>query len=245
MNPNTLREAENLFKEFKKITTNSKNINTVLCVPSVFLFPLKKLKTTTKFSIGTQNVFFEHNGSFTGEVSPGMLYEAGARYTIVGHSERRYKVANENDEDVNKKVKILLKNKIIPILCVGEKDRDQKHTYFEFIKKQLKIALKDISKTEFKNIIIAYEPVWAIGKNAMRDATPVEVNEMTIFIRKCISDLSSSSIALDVKILYGGSVNTSNISDLLEYGGVDGFLIGRASLSIKDFTKIINISDKK
>lgn len=245
MNPNTLREAEHLFKEFKKITTSSKNINTILCVPYVFLFPLKKLKITTKFSLGAQDVFFEQNGSFTGEVSPSMIYEAGARYTIVGHSERRYKVANENDEDVNKKIKILLKNKIIPIVCIGEKVRDQKHTYFEFVKNQIKLALRDIPKTAFKNIVIAYEPLWAIGKEALRDATPVEVNEMAIFIRKCISDLSSSKIGLDVSILYGGSVSPSNINDLVEYGGVDGFLVGRASLSVKDFTKIINISDKK
>lgn len=245
MNPNTFREAEHLFREFKKHTKNLKNTNIILCTPSVFLSNLKKQKTTQKISLGAQNVFFENNGAFTGELSVSMIYEAGARYCIVGHSERRYYIGDilENDLIINKKIKSLLKAKIVPILCVGERMRDENNKYFDFIRNQIHQGLENINQNLFKNIIIAYEPVWAIGKDAVREATPSEINEMVIFIKKCISDISSSKIAFDVRILYGGSVGKNNIKDLLYQGNVDGFLVGRASLSVRDFTKIIDITE--
>ncbi len=243
MNPVSLREAEYLFKEFKKVTIKSKNIHTILCVPFPYLYPLKKLKTILRFLLGAQNVFKDVDGAYTGEVSPLMIADSGANFCIVGHSERR--AMGETDVDINQKIKLLLKNKISPILCVGERERDGKHTYFDFVKRQIVEDLKNVQKNLLKNIVIAYEPVWAIGKDATREATPVEVNEMTIFIRKCISDISSSSIAHDIKVIYGGSVTKNNVSDFIEYGGVDGFLVGRASLSVRDFIKIIQIVDKK
>src|SRR3989344_2191814 len=243
MNPATFREAEYLFREFKKATIKSKNIYTILCVPFSYLYPLKKIKTLLKFSLGVQNIFQENDGAYTGEVSPLMIADMGASFCIVGHSERRAR--GENDNEVNQKIKLLLKNKISPILCVGESQRDSGHTYFDFVKKQISEDLKNVPKNLLKNIVFAYEPVWAIGKDAIREATPVEINEMAIFIRKCISDISSSSIAHDIKVIYGGSVTRNNVADFIEYGGVDGFLVGRASLSVRDFTKIIEIVDKK
>lgn len=243
MNPTSLVEAERLFKEFKKVALSTKNTNTILCVPYPYLYALNKLKTTTKFSLGVQNIFEEKEGAFTGEVSPLMVYGMGATYSIVGHSERRSR--GDTNSEINQKIKILLKNKITPILCVGEKARDDKHMYFDFIRTQIVEAFSGISKNNFKSIIVAYEPLWAIGKNAMREASAKEINEMSIFIRKCISDISSVKIAHDVHIIYGGSANKDNIEEFLNEGGVDGFLVGRASLSVKDFTKMMEIVDKK
>lgn len=243
MNPVSLREAEYLFKEFKKVATSTKNTNTILCVPYPYLYSLNKLKTTTKFFLGTQNVSLEKEGAFTGEVSPLMVMDMGVKYSIVGHSERR--AMGETNTEINQKIKLLVKNKITPILCVGEKTRDNNHLYFAFIEKQITEALSGVPKNNFKNIIIAYEPLWAIGVNAMREATASEINEMVIFIRKCISDISSSKIAHEVNVLYGGSVNKNNVSEFLNDGGVDGFLVGRASLSVKDFTNIIETTDKR
>lgn len=215
-----------------------------MCTPHIFV-PIKEKANDFKIFLGAQNISKYTEGAFTGDISISMIKDAGATYCIVGHSERRNfgSAGGENDKDINEKIKLLLKYKIVPILCVGERVRDSKHTYFNFIKKQLHDALDGVPKTMYKNIVIAYEPIWAIGKDAVRDAKPVEVNEMVIFIRKCISDLSRGKVAQDIKVIYGGSVNTNNIIDLLELGGMDGFLVGRASLSTKDFTKIIELSD--
>lgn len=238
MNPNSVLEAEKLFKSIKKLTV--KGVDAVICAPSPFLSNLKKIGVTTNLALGAQNVHFEKEGAYTGEVSATMLNSFKINYSIVGHSERR--AMGESNDDIAKKVLALTKNKIIPIICVGEKDRDHSGFYLHTIKAQIVSALSLIPKTIFKSVIIAYEPVWAIGANAERPATPAECHEMVIFIRKCISDISNTQTAHAVRVIYGGSANVEDAGLFLNDGMADGFLLGRASLNAKSFGEIIKIA---
>lgn len=236
MNPQSLKEAEVLFgavtKEMKKI----KNTKVIICLPFPFLFISKKLKNK-KIILGAQNVSENKEGSYTGEVSPLILLSIGVKNVIVGHSERRKQ--GENNKIVNEKVLNLLKSKLSPILCVGEINRDKDGEYLSIIEDQLKNCLDGVSVSQMKNIIIAYEPVWAIGKEAQREATKEEFLEMKIFIKKIISDIYNSKIAHEIPILYGGSVNPQNAKSFIEEGA-DGLLVGRDSLNPKKFIAIIN-----
>ncbi len=235
MNPQSVKEAEILFKSLIKIDS-SKNASIVVCPPHPYLSIHSKYKTK-RVILGAQDVSIEDSGSHTGEVGASMLKSLGASYVIVGHSERR-KIGN-TDAIVNKKILNILKNKMFPIVCVGEHVRDSGGDYLSFIKNQLHQAFANISKSQVKNIVIAYEPIWAIGKESVREATAEEFIEVKIFIRKIISDIYSANIAHNMAILYGGSVNPKNASAFLHHGGADGFLIGRDSLVPKKFELII------
>jgi len=241
MNPQTLKEAESLFLGIAKTAQLAKNAEVVICTPFVFLSDLKR-KNIKKLLLGAQNVFFEKQGAYTGEISALMLKSFGVKYVIVGHSERR--AMGEKDELISKKTLAVIKAGLTPILCVGEKVRDASMEYLSVVRKQLVHSLHGIPKASLKKIIIAYEPVWAIGKNAIRETTSGESREMSIFIKKIISDLSDPKTAHEMKILYGGSVNAKNSEEFLTHGGVDGLLVGGASLKIKEFSKIIINAEK-
>ncbi len=235
MNPLSAKEAEKLFTGVAKEISTIKKIEIVICPPVLYLEKLKKL--SKKMILGAQNVFHEEVGAFTGEISPGMLYTAGARYVILGHSERRS--MGENNLDVNKKIKASLSAGLRPVLCVGENMRDEEHAYFNLVKTQLSECLEGIKKTSILKIVIAYEPVWAISTTIDRkDATPADCQEMAIFIRKVLSDKFGSDAA-SVRIIYGGSVNEKDASEFLKNGAIDGLLAGRASLDVKKFIEII------
>lgn len=238
MNPKSVAEAEKLFKSIKK--SFIKGVDTVICAPFPYLSALKKIGVTSSCALGAQNVHFEKEGAYTGEISVSMLSSLKINYTIVGHSERR--AMGENNEDVAKKVFALVKAKIIPIICVGEKERDHSGFYLHEIKRQVVEALSLIPKTAYKGVVFAYEPVWAIGSRAERPATPAECHEMIIFIRKCISDISNSVTAHSVRVIYGGSADASVAPEFLNIGMADGFLVGRASLNAKIFGQIIKIA---
>jgi triosephosphate isomerase len=173
-----------------------------------------------------------------------MIYNLGVKYVIVGHSERRSSLAGagEINEIVNKKVKAAISAGLIPILCVGENVRDENHEYLNFVKKQIEECLNGVSKNLIAKVIIAYEPVWAIGKGAF-PATPEEFREMNIFIKKILSDKFGVKEASKVKIIYGGSVDDKNALDFIKDGQADGFLPGRASLDAEKFSKIIKICE--
>jgi len=235
MNPQSVKEAEILFKQVVKINPG-KNASIVVCPPYPYLSLHSKYKTK-RVILGAQDVSIEEMGSHTGEVGASMLKSMGATYVIVGHSERRK--AGDTDRIVNTKILNTLKYKMTPIVCVGEHVRDNGGDYLLFIKNQLHQAFANISKSQVKNIVIAYEPIWAIGKDSVREATAEEFIEVKIFIRKIISDMYSASIAHNIAILYGGSVNPKNASGFLHHGGADGFLIGRDSLVPKKFELII------
>jgi triosephosphate isomerase len=230
MNPETLAKAKKLFdgieKEFKKIPEIFKKEEIVLCPPFLYLSEIKNLilKSQLKISLGAQNCFFEEKGAFTGEISPKMLKSLGVKYVILGHSERRRNL-KESDEMINKKVLAVLKEKLIPILCVGETEKENKFgkTFF-VLKNQLKEGLKNVP--QIKNIILAYEPVWAIGTKNPCD--PEAAKKVLVFLRKFLKE---------IPILYGGSVNSKNAKDYIK-AGFNGLLVGGASLNAKEFVKI-------
>jgi triosephosphate isomerase len=242
MNPLSLKEAEKLFTNITKSVSSIKKTEIVICPPFLYLEKLKKI--SRKISFGAQNVFGRDTGAYTGEISGDMLYNIGARYVIVGHSERRNPPNGEGETngDVNKKVKASIGAGLRPILCVGENTRDENHEYLNFVKKQIEECLNGVSKNFIAKVIIAYEPVWAIGKGAL-PATPEEFREMNIFIKKILSDKFGVKEASKVKIIYGGSVDEKNALGFIEEGQADGFLPGRASLDPKKFSEIIKICE--
>jgi triosephosphate isomerase len=236
MHPATGKEAEKLFQGITKNVSKIKNTEVVACPPFVYLEKLKKL--SKKLVLGAQDSFWGDVGPFTGEVSGEMLYNLGARYVILGHSERRS--MGETNELVNKKLKAALASGLVPVVCVGELERNIDHAYFEIVKKQITECLKNISRDQIAKIIIAYEPVWSISTTKDRkDATADDAREMAVFIRKALSDIASPEIAYKTRVLYGGSVNERDAEDFLTNGGVDGLLVGKASLSVEKFSEII------
>ncbi len=231
-NPNSLKEAKKLFSEVNK-KAKAKNTDVVVCAPFVYLGLLKGK------NLGAQNVCFEEKGAFTGEVSTLMLKDLGVEYVIIGHSERR-KYFNENNLDINKKIKILLEAKLKPILCIGEtKQEFEAHLKPEVIETQLTEALKDIKKEDVKNVIIVYEPVWAISSNGGENCSVDETMTSVVFIRKIISELYNRDTSDIVKVLYGGSVNSFNSADYIKNARVDGLLVGASSLDLEEFSLIV------
>ncbi|MEK7539060.1 MAG: triose-phosphate isomerase [Patescibacteria group bacterium] len=240
MNPLTLKEAEKLFNDVVKNVSTVKKTEIVICPPFLYLEKLTKIRTN-KIKLGAQNAFGDEPGAFTGEVSAEMLYNIGARYVILGHSERR--ALGETNAFVNKKIKVSLGAGLVSVLCVGESVRDESHSYFSLVKTQLEECLNGVKKTLISKIIVAYEPIWAISSTINRyDATPADSLEMTIFIRKILSDKFGADGAR-ARVIYGGSANEKDALDFLQNGGVDGLLPGRASLDPKKFTEIISIAE--
>lgn len=241
MHPTTLKEADKLYNRVIKHITGLKKTEIVVCTPFVYLEKLSKIRSS-KLKLGGQDLFPGDVGPFTGEVSAGMLSDIGLKYVILGHSERR--ALGETNEFINKKIKSALVFGLVPILCVGEKERDLEHGYFEIVKNQISECLKGISKDSLSKIIIAYEPVWSISTTEnRRDATSGDAREMAVFIRKILSDLSSPDVAHKTRVIYGGSVNDRDAEDFLASGGVDGLLVGKASLDAEKFSKIIKICE--
>jgi len=242
MNPKSLLEAESLWKKIIAVSKNSKNALVVVCPPFPFLPLGKKLKSKS-VATGAQDVFRDPLGAHTGEVSASMLTSLGVRYVIIGHSDKRKE--GDTNAIVNQKMITALKAKIEPILCIGESVRDDNGFYLGFIKNQIHECLAHIPKNQVKNIIIAYEPIWSISTNpnAIED-TPEDSMEMSIFIRKVLSDSLSPTVAKDIRIIYGGSINDKNAEGFLSRGGVSGVLVGGASLDPKKFNSIINSGGK-
>ncbi|MCP3659399.1 MAG: triose-phosphate isomerase [Bacteroidetes bacterium] len=201
-------------------------------------FPLLlHAKTNSPFKICAQNTYFENSGSYTGEVSSSIIKSLGTEYVIVGHSERR-KYFNETNETISQKIKSVIDNSLIPILCIGETwELREKNKHLEFLKNQLKECLSKIDKKEINNIIIAYEPIWAIGTNQI--PTAKEIENIHLFIIETINLIFGIKHKL-VTIIYGGNLNKDNASDILTSKHVNGGLIGRASLDANSFLEIIN-----
>lgn len=236
-NPQSRKEAEVLFNAVLKEAKNLKNTKIVVCPPFPFLFLAKKYKNKN-IILGAQNVGKEAEGSHTGEVSPRMLSNMGVSSVIVGHGECRAR--GETNKIINGKVLNLLKYKLTPILCVGESNRDRDGFYLSFIGDQLKDCLKGVTRPQMKSVTIAYEPIWAIGKTATREATKEEFMEMKIFIKKIISDIFDSKTAHSMDIIYGGSVNAENARSFMLDGEAGGLLVGRDSINPKKFGAILS-----
>lgn len=248
MNPLSLKEAEKLFADVAKNISDIKKTEIVICPPFIYIESLRlflKAKNyKLKASLGAQDLFWGDTGAYTGEVSAEMLYNVGARYVIAGHSERRNPVIGngETNEIINKKVKSALSAGFQTILCVGENIRDENHKYLNFVKTQIEECLNGISKESVSKIIIAYEPVWAIGKGAY-PATAEEFREMSVFVRKILSDKFKVKDISKIKIIYGGSIDEKNTEEFIKEGKADGFLLGRASLNPKKFSKVVKICE--
>jgi len=238
---NTIAESIALAKAIKEGTTNIINGEVIVTPTFTALFSVGETIKGSNVSLAAQNMFYEDKGAFTGEISSGMLKDIGCAYVIIGHSERR-KYFHEEDQDVNLKVKKALMAGLKPIMCVGETDDERVNGITRsVIDRQIKQGLSGVGKID--NVVIAYEPVWAIGTGKV--ATPVEAEEVHQFIRGILKDLYGST-ADDIRILYGGSVTKDNIGDLIAMADIDGALVGGASLKADGFLGIIqNISRKK
>lgn len=242
MNPTNLKEAKKVFTGIKRTAVKLSNVKTVVCPPFIYLDDFAPLCKENKIAVGAQDAFSKNKGSFTGMISPEMLKKNGVTFVILGHSERR--ALGETDEFINNKVRMSLKTGLNVVLCVGEKERDEHGWYFPFIKDQLLSGLEKVGKSDLKNILIAYEPVWAIsGNSGGKSMSSAEVHEMTIFIKKVLSDKYGINTILP-KILYGGSVNPKNAEDIFVNGKIDGLLVGKASLDTEDFGLILKIANK-
>lgn len=220
----------------------SEDVDVLVCPPFVSIGMAVKYLYDTDIQVGAQNLHFEENGAFTGEISGSMLTESGCNYVIIGHSERR-QYFGETDETVNKRVHKAIEHKLAPIVCVGESlEQRQKEEHFELVKNQVKKALEGVSEAEARDVVIAYEPIWAIGTG--ETATPEQAQVMHEYIRTVLSDLYSEEVADQINILYGGSMKPANAKELLSQPDVDGGLIGGASLDADSFSEIITIAEE-
>ena len=230
-------EAINFIEGLSSKANDTKN-EVILCVPYTDLFYSLLTAQGTNIKIGAQNMHWEENGAYTGEVSGRMLECIGVTHVIIGHSERR-KYFNETDETVNKKVKSAIKNNLIPIICVGEtlEQRENNET-IDVITKQVELALKDLTEDETKKVMFAYEPIWAIGTG--KTATSEEANFAIKKIREKIQNIYGQNVSDCIIILYGGSVKPENCKEIFSTSDIDGGLIGGASLNVENFSMIVN-----
>jgi triosephosphate isomerase len=238
MNPESKEKAEAIISEIKGKINKLKSVRIVICPPFVFLNEVvKAISGSKKIYLGAQDLFIGEGVSHTGEISPEMLKNAGVKYIIVGHSEKRE--LSDTDEIVREKLLGTLKNGFKAILCVGEKERDGHGKYFHILKSQLESAITGLPKKFIKNLIIAYEPVWAIGKSEKEAMKPGELCEMAIFIKRVVSDTLHFKEINKIAVLYGGSVTSGNAKDIVEIGNVNGLLIGRESLKVENFLELV------
>ncbi|MDO5707545.1 MAG: triose-phosphate isomerase [Andreesenia angusta] len=231
----TVSESIDFINSIKDIKNDC--VEGLVCVPYTSLTEVKKSLEGSDIKLGAQNMHYEDNGAYTGEISPLMLKDIGVEYVIIGHSERR-EYYNETDQTVNKKVKKAFEIGIKPIVCVGEslEERESKKTE-EKIKKQIEEGLKDLKEEDLKDLVIAYEPIWAIGTG--KTATSDQANDTIKFIRESLKSIYGD-VSEKVRIQYGGSVKPENIKELMSKSDIDGALVGGASLKKDDFEALIN-----
>jgi triosephosphate isomerase len=237
----TVGEALDLVRQLKASISGMEGIEVAVAPPFTALHAVHKELEGSSIRLAAQNLFWEEKGAYTGEVSPPMLKELGCQYVIVGHSERR-QFFGETDETVNRRLKAALGQDLKVIFCIGEtlKEREEGKTFW-VIERQIIGGLKDIGKEEMKKVVVAYEPVWAIGTG--KTATPEQAEEVHRFIREKIERLYSREIAEEARIQYGGSVTPENIKGLMSQKNIDGALVGGASLKSDTFSKIVRFRE--
>lgn len=238
----TLSEAEEFIKKIKNEIPSNDSVDTVLAAPNVFIAKIIEWAEGTKLQVSAQNSHYEDSGAFTGEASPMALAEMGADYVILGHSERR-KIFHERDKEINKKVDAVLNHQMTPIICVGEslEQRESGETE-EWIAGQIEATLDGIDADDVKDLIIAYEPLWAIGTG--KTATAEQANNTIKKARETIANLYDADTANAIRFQYGGSVKPSNIDELLAQSDIDGALVGGASLEADSFLKLLEAANK-
>ncbi len=241
LNPATLGQAKKLYLGIRDGLGRRKHaVDVVVAPPFPFISEMERLTPSQRITLAAQDVFFERTGAYTGEVSMSMLKSVGVSAVMAGHSERRAR--GEDNEEVYKDTAAILQHAATAIVCVGEQKRDHDGHYLTTVETQVRTALRDVPLNKLRRVVIAYEPVWAIGTG--KTATAEDAHEMKLFIQKVLTDLYDRKTAMKVRILYGGSVKKENAAELLEVGEVDGFLIGGASLKAKEFVHIINTANE-
>lgn len=233
----TAGETKKLIEELRPLVKDVTDVDIVVCPPFVNIETAAAALLGSNINLGVQNMYFEESGAYTGEVAPGMLAELGVKYVILGHSERR-QYFGETDDSVNKKAKAALKFGLIPIICVGEKleDREAGITN-EVVCRQTKLALLGLGADEAAGVVIAYEPIWAIGTG--KTATADDANDTIAAIRNAVKEAFSGDVAGKIRIQYGGSMKPSNAAELMAKPEIDGGLIGGAALKAEDFSQIV------
>ena len=232
-----IQEAVELINGLKRNLSDIEAVDIAICPPFTALSDAREMLMDSNIKLGAQNLYWEKEGAYTGEVSAAMLKDAGCEFVIIGHSERR-KYFNETNEGVNKKIKTALSAGLTPIVCVGEtlEEREQDKTH-DVVKDHVTGAFAGLSNDDVLKLVIAYEPVWAIGTG--KTATPEQAQEVHAHIRKLLSELYSKETAQSIRIQYGGSVKPENIKDLMAQPDIDGALVGGASLKTDSFTEIV------
>ena len=234
----TISEAVETSEQLVKLLAGTIGKDVIIAPPFTALSSVSGVIIESCISLGAQNLFWEKEGAYTGEISAAMLGSAGCKYVIIGHSERR-QYFGDNDETVNKKIRAALRFDLIPILCVGESEKERESDYtFSVLDKQLKKGLESFLLDDLETIVIAYEPVWAIGTG--KTATKEQAQEVHLFLRSLIEKEFGDRLSNSIRILYGGSVNPDNISELMAMPDIDGVLVGGASLNSDTFSKIVN-----
>ncbi len=239
MNPETPREAQELLSRTKAVARRARRAQVVVCPPAVFL---SRLRAGENLQLGSQDVFFEpvSSGPHTGAVSAVQLKHTGAEWALLGHSESRAR--GETDELINRKIKAALKAGLRIIVCVGERARDAAGDYLQAVRQNLEAATADLRRADFTRLVVAYEPLWAIGDQAVGADTPAGFLEQAIFIRRVMSAYLSPRQASELSVLYGGSVDEKNAAAFLSVA--DGLLVGRASLRADKFSLIVRAADE-
>src|SRR3990167_1382541 len=246
MNPPTMREAKRLFDATRKAAESAKSMTLVVAPPAIFLRDLRARYKGKRVAFAIQQASAEGSGAYTGDISLLQAKDAGAQYVIVGHSEQRAK--GETNEAAGKVVVAALVSGLTPILCVGERERSQNGEHFNVVKEQLRAAVADVEPSKVTKVLVAYEPVWAIGGE--KTMSPRDMHEMTIFIRKTLVGMSSGGgstsggkgyeAGMNVKILYGGATTESNALPMLQESGAQGFIVGHVSIDAFRFAALIS-----
>ncbi|MDG0843057.1 triose-phosphate isomerase [Staphylococcus equorum] len=235
----TVQEAKDFVNALPTLP-DTKEVESVICAPAIQLDALVTLVNDGKaqgLQIGAQNAYFEDNGAFTGETSPAALADLGVKYVVIGHSERR-EIFKETDEDINKKAHAVFSHGMTPIICVGETDEERESGKAnEVVGNQVKKAVEGLSEEQLQQVVIAYEPIWAIGTG--KSSTSEDANEMCAFVRETVAELSSQTVADATRIQYGGSVKPNNIKEYMAQSDIDGALVGGASLKVDDFVQLL------
>ncbi|WP_408955759.1 triose-phosphate isomerase [Natroniella sp. ANB-PHB2] len=233
----TVDQAVEMVTELKKLVSGVEDVDIAICAPAVNLYPMNEVVADTNIALGAENIYWKESGAYTGELSPAMIKSVGCQYVIIGHSERR-EIFGENDQLLNLKLKTAFAEDLKPILCIGEKLAEREAgAYFDRVKFQLDAGLSGIEAENVKDMVIAYEPLWAIGTG--ETATPEQAEEIISFIREKIAKLYDQATAEAIRIQYGGSVKPHNVKEIMAQPNIDGALVGGASLEAESFSKII------
>jgi len=233
----TVSESVELAKKIRESVAGVKDREILICPVYTSLYAVSGVVKGSNVKLGSQNVFYEEKGAFTGEIAPGMLADSGCSYVIIGHSERR-QYFHETDETVNKRMKITFKFNMVPIVCVGEKlEERESGNAFKVIETQVRSGIRELTPEQAKILVIAYEHVWAIGTG--KTATPEQAEEVHLFIRNLYSEIYGRGSADIIRILYGGSVKPDNFAKIMSQKNVDGGLVGGAALEADSFIKLI------